>query len=186
MAIEILREGNSVSNGLPARIDSFLQDFAQMYSGITYGDIMKFGKLYKTLSKDTLQLMKKYIKNIREGMEYSGGDIYDAAEEYDDVKQDCDSLVKLIKDTISNKQLDEDIFSRNNNYKVFTLTMDVAFPKDKSPKDYGVDSSVSGAQLYDAICKALDSLGLEMAGDFISEDGELTDLYQSNEYEFFD
>ena len=31
---------NNVSNQLPSSVDSFLQDIAQMYGGITYSDIM--------------------------------------------------------------------------------------------------------------------------------------------------
>ena len=37
-------EENSVSGGLPASVDSFLQDVAQMYGGIDYTDIMHFAK----------------------------------------------------------------------------------------------------------------------------------------------
>lgn len=37
-------EENSVSGSLPASIDSFLQDVAQMYGGIDYTDIMHFAK----------------------------------------------------------------------------------------------------------------------------------------------
>ena len=37
-------EENSVSGSLPASVDSFLQDVAQMYGGIDYTDIMRFAK----------------------------------------------------------------------------------------------------------------------------------------------
>ena len=37
-------EENSVSGSLPASVDSFLQDVAQMYGGIDYTDIMHFAK----------------------------------------------------------------------------------------------------------------------------------------------
>jgi len=33
--------GNNVSDNLPPRVDSFLQDIAQMHGGIDYGDIIK-------------------------------------------------------------------------------------------------------------------------------------------------
>jgi len=34
--------GNPVTNHLPAHLDNFLQDVAQMYGTITYGDIIDF------------------------------------------------------------------------------------------------------------------------------------------------
>lgn len=38
--IKIVNEGNNVSRDLSPAIDEFLQDIAQMYGGISYGDIM--------------------------------------------------------------------------------------------------------------------------------------------------
>ena len=37
---ESLKEGNAVSGKIPPALDSFLQDIAQMYGTIDYGDIM--------------------------------------------------------------------------------------------------------------------------------------------------
>lgn len=51
-------EENSVSGSLPASVDSFLQDVAQMYGGIDYTDIMHFAK--KATDADV-----KKIRSIR-------------------------------------------------------------------------------------------------------------------------
>lgn len=70
-------------------------------------------------------------------------------------------------------------------YKVFSLNMDVAVPGDKSLRDFGVGSTDPRNPLYNALSKALESVGLEMAGDYIDSDGDVTDIYKDNDYEFF-
>lgn len=182
MSIKIIREGNLVTNDLPARIDSFLQDFAQMYGEISYNDIMNLGKAWNTIDQANKTTLNKLIKTIKRSMKDYAGDLYELAEEDPDIKKACGDLVKKVK-SFKSESLHED--ASRDNYRVFTLVMDVAFPKDKSPRDYGVDDPYK-SQLYNAICKALDSLGLEMAGDFISNEGESTTNYSNSGYEFFD
>ena len=70
-------------------------------------------------------------------------------------------------------------------YKVFSLKMDVAVPGDKSLREFGVGSTDPRNPLYNAISKALESVGLEMAGDYIDSEGDVTDVYKYNDYEFF-
>lgn len=70
------------------------------------------------------------------------------------------------------------------NYKVFTMAMDVAVPADKSLRELGVGSTDPRNPLYNALSDALESLGLEMAGDYIDSTGEVTQVYKDNEYEF--
>lgn len=79
----------------------------------------------------------------------------------------------------------ESVDSSVTDYKVFSLKMDVAVPGDKSLRDFGVGSTDPRNPLYNAISKALESVGLEMAGDYIDSDGDVTDVYKDNDYEFF-
>lgn len=183
MAIKIIKEGNPVTNDLPANIDSFLQDFAQMYGEISYNDIANLGKAWNTIDQANKTILNKLIKTIKRSMKDYAGDLYELAEEDPDIKKACDDLVKKIK-SFKSESLHED--ASRDNYRVFTLAMDVAFPIGKTPSDYGTDSTTPGSELYNALYDALESLGLEMAGDYISEESEVTNVYQNNEYEFFD
>lgn len=69
------------------------------------------------------------------------------------------------------------------NYKVYQLIMDVAFPTDLAASLKGAISS--GSEVFNAISGALEEHGLEMAGDYIEIDHEVTDIYVDNDYEFF-
>lgn len=69
-------------------------------------------------------------------------------------------------------------------YRVVTVTMDVAMPADKRLEDYGVGGGGRNDKLYSALSRALESVGLEMAGDYIDSVGEVTKVYKDNEYEF--
>lgn len=73
--------------------------------------------------------------------------------------------------------------AKNHDYKVVQVTMDVAIPMDKDLNDYGV-SAQSNGKLFSVLNKALNSLGLEMAGDYIEEGNDVTDVYNDNDYEF--
>lgn len=68
-------------------------------------------------------------------------------------------------------------------YRVVTVSMDVAMPSDKRLEDYGVGGG-GNSKLFSAISKTLESVGLEMAGDYIDSVGEVTQVYKDNEYEF--
>lgn len=69
------------------------------------------------------------------------------------------------------------------NYKVYQLIMDVAFPTDLAASLKG--SISSGSEVFNAISGALEEHGLEMAGDYIEIDHDVTDIYVDNDYEFF-
>lgn len=69
-------------------------------------------------------------------------------------------------------------------YRVVTVAMDVAMPADKKESDFGIGSTDPRSPLYNVLSKALESVGLEMAGDYIDSVGEVTQVYKDNEYEF--
>ena len=87
----------------------------------------------------------------------------------------------------STSQVDKESLTESfTDYKVFSLRMDVAVPGDKSLREFGVRSTDPRNSLYNALSKALESVGLEMAGDYIDSDGDVTDVYKDNDYEFFE
>lgn len=71
-----------------------------------------------------------------------------------------------------------------NDYRVVSVTMDVAMPANKSLDDYGTDTSHGSGKLYRAISGALESVGLKMAGDYVDAQADHTDVYKDNDYEF--
>lgn len=71
-----------------------------------------------------------------------------------------------------------------NDYRVVSVTMDVALPANKSLDDYGTDSSRGSASLYRALSGALESVGLKMAGDYVDAQADHTDVYKDNDYGF--
>ena len=56
--------GNPITNTLPSDIDDFLQDISQIYGGISYMDIMKFGEVYT--QKDLMKLRHLKISLLDE------------------------------------------------------------------------------------------------------------------------
>lgn len=73
-------------------------------------------------------------------------------------------------------------------YRVYQISMDVAVPGDRGISAYGLNSSGNG-KLFHALSQALESEGLEMAGDFIFADDyyeDLTATYKDNDYKFFE
>lgn len=79
---------NSVSSSLPYSIDNFLQDFAQMYGGIDYTDIMNCAD-----SKE----LRVCVSKIKRELKGYAGDIYELSEEDTDFKNLCDDLVRIVK-----------------------------------------------------------------------------------------
>lgn len=63
--------GNPITSTLPSDIDDFLQDVSQIHSGISYGDIMKFGEVYT--QKDLMKL-RHLEKSLLEEFEIHGED----------------------------------------------------------------------------------------------------------------
>lgn len=164
---ESLKEGNPVSNKLPGSLDSFLQDIAQVHGLISYNDIMKF-------NPDENQI--KELKRLRAK--------YNREAQYNDEESEktLASISKEVANIVKNESLTEATDSKD--YKVFSLAMDVAAPADKSLREFGVGSTDPRNPLYNALQKALESVGLEMAGDYIDSVGEVTQVYKDNEYEF--
>lgn len=101
----------------------------------------------------------------------------------DDDEYESLSISREVASIVKNQSLTEE--TNPKDYKVFSLKMDVAVPGDKSLRDFGVGSTDPRNPLYNAISKALESVGLEMAGDYIDSDGDVTDVYKDNDYEFF-
>ena len=109
------------------------------------------------------------------------------ATDEDGNKVDVEVEVEVDGKKVSNesKPIKESVDSSVTDYKVFSLRMDVAVPGDKSLRDFGVGSTDPHNSLYNALSKALESVGLEMAGDYIDSEGDVTDVYKYNDYEFF-
>ena len=109
------------------------------------------------------------------------------ATDEDGNKVDVEVEVEVDGKKVSNesKPIKESVDSSVTDYKVFSLKMDVAVPGDKSLREFGVGSTDPHNPLYNALSKALESVGLEMAGDYIDSDGDVTDVYKYNDYEFF-
>lgn len=94
-----------------------------------------------------------------------------------------DLLVRIFKMTKSRVSESLTEATGPQDYRVVTVTMDVAMPADKRLEDYGVGGG-GNSKLYSAISETLESVGLEMAGDYIDSVGEVTQVYKDNEYEF--
>lgn len=84
---------NSVTSKLPARVDRFLQDFAQSYGVITYSDILAFAEYADASAKKEL---KNAVSELKQLMTEFSGDLYEAASEDPDVKMLCDNIVNMI------------------------------------------------------------------------------------------
>lgn len=74
MMKESLNEGNPVSGKIPESIDSFLQDIAQMYGTIDYGDIMDHD-----YSEEDVKKLRSLRRKFREEAQYEGSEEAEAA-----------------------------------------------------------------------------------------------------------
>ena len=60
-----INEGNGVSSNIPALLDNFLQDVAQMTGQISYNDIIKLGKDKKLSAKlDKIKKLKRPWEDV--------------------------------------------------------------------------------------------------------------------------
>lgn len=98
-----LNEDNTVTRDLPEALDNFLQDFAQVYGGISYNDIMELGKSWDTMDKGDKRLINKFVKDIKSWAEDSPFDYYELSEMDDTFEQMCDDLVRAIKNPRSKR-----------------------------------------------------------------------------------
>ena len=93
--VRLINEGNPVTTTLPSRIDNFLEGFAQVYGGITYNDITKLSDHWS--DKSVSSEIKKNVNYLLREMKDIGMDLWEAAQEYDDIKASCDKIVAVIK-----------------------------------------------------------------------------------------
>ena len=89
-----------VNEGLTNGLELALQDFAQEYGGIDYRDIVELSNVWDSLDTTTKQNIKKTVSAIRKACRETGMDAYETAQEYPEDKENCDNLVKFIKDVI--------------------------------------------------------------------------------------
>ena len=89
--------GNTVSNELPPDVDIFLMDFAQVYGGIDYNNIVDLGAVWELLPEETTDAIYQTINQIEEACDDTGLDCYETAQEYGDVRDDCERLIQLVK-----------------------------------------------------------------------------------------
>lgn len=170
-----LKEGNSVSRDLSVGLDSFLQDFAQMYGGISYTDIINLGKSWKDMSQEDKSAITKTVRSIKRlAKDAPELDYYELSEEDSEFKNLCDQLVKAIKGRRAS--LSEGV----SDYKIKTISMDVAVRGGSE-----VSGTDSRGDLYRDISDVLSKHGYEMAGDFLDVEDGLTNVYVDNGYQFF-
>lgn len=132
-------EENSVSGSLPASIDSFLQDVAQMYGGIDYTDIMHFAK--KATDAD--------VKKIRSLRKQYRDDIDDE----DDAERVAKQAASYVKSVLAESKRRPSKKDLKEHYDVNTVDGLAKYAKD-------IASAVLDGKLYDsnavlAICAIL-------------------------------
>lgn len=132
-------EENSVSGSLPASIDSFLQDVAQMYGGIDYTDIMHFAK--KATDADV-----KKLRSIRK--QYR-----DDIDDEDDAERVAKQAASYVKSVLAESKRGPSKKALKEHYDVSTVDGLAKYAKD-------IASAVLDGKLYDsnavlAICSML-------------------------------
>lgn len=132
-------EENSVSGSLPASIDSFLQDVAQMYGGINYTDIMHFAK--KATDADV-----KKLRSIRK--QYR-----DDIDDEDDAERVAKQAASYVKSVLAESKRRPSKKALKEAYDVSTIEGLAKYSKD-------IASAVLDGKLYDsnavlAICATL-------------------------------
>lgn len=93
---ESLNEGNSVSGKIPPALDSFLQDIAQMYETIDYGDIMDHD-----YTAEDLQKLAKLRGKFRREINYVDSD--------EDAAAVCEKIANDVAEILKSDNLDEAI-----------------------------------------------------------------------------
>lgn len=106
--VKVINE-STVSRNLPSLVDSFLQDFAQVYGKISYHDIVEFGDKWETLDKANQTVIIKLIRSAKRIMkDYRDLDMYEISEESPEFKKICDQIVRTVK------SLKEDTVRKSN------------------------------------------------------------------------
>ena len=132
-------EENSVSGSLPASVDSFLQDVAQMYGGIDYTDIMHFAK--KATDADV-----KKIRSLR--IQYR-----DDIDDEDDAERVAKQAASYVKSVLAESKRKPSKKALKEHYDVSTVEGLASYSKD-------IASAVLDGKLCDsnavlAICATL-------------------------------
>lgn len=132
-------EENSVSGSLPASVDSFLQDVAQMYGGIDYTDIMHFAK--KATDADV-----KKIRSLR--IQYR-----DDIDDEDDAESVAKQAASYVKSVLAESKRRPSKKALKEHYDVSTVEGLASYSKD-------IASAVLDGKLCDsnavlAICATL-------------------------------
>ena len=132
-------EENSVSGSLPASVDSFLQDVAQMYGGIDYTDIMHFAK--KATDADV-----KKIRSLR--IQYR-----DDIDDEDDAESVAKQAASYVKSVLAESKRKPSKKALKEHYDVSTVEGLASYSKD-------IASAVLDGKLCDsnavlAICATL-------------------------------
>ena len=132
-------EENSVSGSLPASVDSFLQDVAQMYGGIDYTDIMHFAK--KATDADV-----KKIRSLR--IQYR-----DDIDDEDDAERVAKQAASYVKSVLAESK-------RKPSKKALKEAYDVSTVEGLASYSKAIASAVLDNNLYDKtaihhICETL-------------------------------
>lgn len=132
-------EENSVSGSLPAYIDSFLQDVAQMYGGIDYTDIMHFAKKATDADVKKLRSIRKQYRDDIDGE--------------DDAERVAKQAASYVKSVLAESKRRPSKKALKEHYDVSTAEGLAKYAKDLA-------SSVLDGKLYDsnavlAICATL-------------------------------
>ena len=132
-------EENSVSGSLPASIDSFLQDVAQMYGGIDYTDITHFAKKATDADVKKLRSLRKQYR--------------DDIDDEDDAERVAKQAASYVKSVLAESKRRPSKKALKEHYDVNTVEGLAKYSKD-------IASAVLDGKLYDsnavlAICATL-------------------------------
>jgi predicted transcriptional regulator len=89
-----------VNEILSDNLELYLQDFAQEYGGIDYNDISDLSKCWDKLENATKSRIRKFVSEIKKACKETGMDAYELSQEYPEDKENCENLVKHIKNAI--------------------------------------------------------------------------------------
>lgn len=92
---------------LSQNLELWLQDFAQEYGEINYNDITRLSKCWDTLENSTKQRIRKFVSEIKKACKETGLDTYELSQEYPEDKENCDNLVRYIKNAINKENCEE-------------------------------------------------------------------------------
>lgn len=88
-----MRQGNPITNNLPANLDSFLMDMAQMVGPFDYSDIMHFANKISDVKTDkNVKIIRKLYAAAKDAKEY------DDDEELSLIGEDLNDILTGVKD----------------------------------------------------------------------------------------